>query len=475
MKILISIIISFILCLQAGCSKYPRLREDSEQSVHFYSLHCENNVQNHCSAILSEDYDYLLVFVYGQSYTVARDGGYCVTDSIDDNLYALGSVSSTTGSYLVRVKDTDSAQNENVAISAVDIIAKLCKEYIDKPVYFIIGNEGRGSRTVLELMKESSVRSLLSCEEMEEFESLDTYENRYSRVTDYLRNLKQWAEKNDKKVLCPFFIYLQGESDTHIGVKRHGIISSAGGDYSRYKERLSILLSDLKKDIVEATGQSIEPAAFIDNVGNGQFNDNLSGISQAQTDLTRELDDVYSCGPYYAYPSYGSHPTPDGRRWLGEAIAKLFYSAFVDGEDRSIYIDSYAVSGNEVVLNVNTKYPPLVFDNYTAKKHDDGGFRAFDNKMNGIKINSLTVKDSQIILSFKSLPKEDFYISYGGDGLGNVRDSDDWQSTYKYSSNDIGNMPSLAHYPVDKTGNPIIGRHYPMWNWLPFGFVRIRL
>lgn len=423
----------------------------------------------------NDEYDYFLIFVYGQSYTVANDGGYRVTDNLDDDLYALGSISSTRGSKLVRVNETNDALNENIANSAINIIAKLCKKNVRKSPRFIIGNEGKGSRTILELMKESSVKSLLKKDEWVKFKTLETYENRYSRVLDYLENLKNWAERNNKVIFCPFYIYLQGESDTHTGLIKHGPISCSGGNYSIYKERLSLLLADLKDDIVNATGQSLDPVAFIYNVGNGQFHDTLNGISQAQTDISIEYDGIFSFGPYYAYPSYGAHPTPDGRRWMGEALAKLFFSTFMDKVNKSMFIASYSICGNKVLLNIKTPSPPLLIDNMTAKKVENSGFKAFDGNLNEIKICSVAVKDTQIELSFESLPSDDFYISYGSDGSGNIRDSDDWRSTYMYSSNDIGNMSSFAHYPVDINGNALIGKYYPMWNWLPFGFLKIEM
>lgn len=470
-------IVSFVvavLCIISGCSVHAKTSVaevgEGQESLDNDSYGVVIG-QNICPDIFGEEYDYLLVFVYGQSYTVARDGGYCVTEELDDDLYTLSSVSN--GGNLIRVKDTYAAQNENIANTAVDIIIKLIRQYSNKSPRFIIGNEGRGSRTVLELMKESSIKTLLSSEEWDVFRGLNTYENRYSRVADYLNNLKRWAAKNNKKILCPFFVYLQGESDTHRGVASHGQISSSGGDYAIYKERLSVILSDLKKDIVDATGQKIAPVAFIDNVGNGQFHDILSGISQAQTDVTFNLDGVYSCGPYYAYPSYGAHPTPDGRRWIGEAIAKLFYSVFMEGTIRPMCIAGYTIEGSEIILDVKTPHPPLVWDSYTSKEQRNSGFKAFDSSLHELKIKSVTVRKSQIVLSLESLPQSDIYVSYGSDGYGNIRDSDNWESFYKYESNDLGDKFELKHFPSDQFGNELIGKQYPMWNWLPFGFVKI--
>jgi len=443
---------------------------------------------NRCPNIWSEDYDYLLVFVYGQSYTIATDGRYKLTNDLDDNIYCLGNhFYVQDGNSLVKLKNTSEANQEYCPDTAMDIIAKLCRMYSFKTPKFIIGNVGRGSRTCLELMKESSIQSLLTPAEWETFYNLSTYDKKdpdegldvtdgwYRKVTAYLDNLNRWATENNKKILCPFIIYLQGESDTHSQLADHGSISCSDGNYSVYKERLNVMLSDLRSDIMAATGQTDEPAVFLDNIGNSIFKDTLSGISQVQTDLPREVDGVYTCGPYYAYPSYGPHPTPDGRRWIAECIGRLFYKVFLGCERSDMYVDSYKIDGNSVILDVVSPTPPLVIDNYTSENQPNCGFKAFDGNMTEIAIDSVSVSCSSVIINFGSLPVSDFYISYGSSGYGNIRDSERWNSKYKYTSNALGDEAQIAHYPKDKDGNAIIGEYYPMWNWLPFGFVYIEL
>ena len=136
-------------------------------------------------------------------------------------------------------------------------------------------------------------------------------------------------------------------------------------------------------------------------------------------------------------------------------------------------VKGYTINGNSVILDIQDANLPIVVDNYTSKEQKNFGFNAFDTDMNELIIKSVAVVDSRIVISFDSLPEREFYISYGSNGYGNIRDSDDWRATYKYSSNSLGNMSELSHSPLDQQGKDIIGHYYPMWNWLPFGYVRI--
>lgn len=54
-------------------------------------------------------------------------------------------------------------------------------------------------------------------------------------------------------------------------------------------------------------------------------------------------------------------------------------------------------------------------------------------------------------------------------GIGNIRDSCKWMS---YNVLKISDDENLHNVVRDKNGNKIVGKHYPMYNWLPhFGIL----
>lgn len=442
------------------------LTEDNSASVAGEKIHAKGALGfNLAPDILTGDYDYLLLFGYGQSYSITQDGGYSITQTpYDENIFFLGSaMSSTTGQSAQSIQTSPNRGSDLICVDTADIFSRLIKKYTCKKPNIIVNCQGIGGTTILELMKNNG---------------LADYNYYEDNVTVFLTHLKEWREANNLKILCPFIFYLQGESDTESGYNSHGE-RCANGDLSVYKSRLATMKEDLQTDIMWATGQTEAPIMLIDNIGNKRFNDKLSGISQAQTDFTRDNPDVYTLGSYYAYPSYGSHPTPDGRRWIAERAAKQLYNIFMGCRKSQMYIQGYRLSGNSVVLEVNCDVLPLVVDSYTSPSQTNLGFTAYTVANETlIPIKSVNVGSTSIEIEFTQLPQESFYIVYAGkntDGYGNIRDSDEWQPKYKYASNALGNMSSIAWYPKDENGNDIIGEYYPMWNWLPASRVLVQI
>ena len=80
----------------------------------------------------------------------------------------------------------------------------------------------------------------------------------------------------------------------------------------------------------------------------------------------------------------------------------------------------------------------------------------------------LNLKSNSIVIECKnelSGSIEVVYAGYESNGTGNVRDSDGFNSLYKYYD-DSSDSPKENYTPKDEQGNLIYGKRYPMYNWL---------
>lgn len=408
------------------------------------------------------DADLLYVPMYGQSYTVANDGQYKITDTFDPNVYMHGLTRPIgAGSQTLRPLSVP-ADEEYIISDFGNIFSQLLKKYTYKEQDILVGSYGEGSRSVMELSKNNPYG-----------EGYHTYETVFEPG---VANACAAAANANKSISCPFILYLQGESDTVEGARPSAATpdSYCKGDKNLYKQYLLQLKNDMQQTIKTATGQTISPVMFIYTCGNDNFRSKESGIQQACLELAQENADIFVVGPYYEMPSMGAHPSPDGRRWLAELFAKQVFETLVNGEDTTMKIASTKINGKNLVLSVKTPFAPLQVDTWTYPERANYGFMLF-SKVGGvltnIPISSVVVSGEKIVLCTNSDLSQisGLFVTYGNsdvNGGGNICDSGKWRSYYKYASNNNG-TGNIVYIPKDKDGNTLVGKHYPMQSWMP--------
>ena len=430
------------------------------------------------------DSEMSLVLMYGQSYCVARDGGYNVSDNDNfSNIYqnfnnGYPDGYSAGNDFMMVPESTINPQIEFTILGALRSLSNLLK-HIGKKQDFFVANAGLGSRSIKELMKNNG------------YDPNNRTYHQYEYILEPLvSNIVASAHTNNKTISCPVVLWLQGESDVPVNRSPSdnpaSPTSSCKGDKNEYKECFLTLKQQITTTIMGATGQTEPPIFILYTCGNGVFNEQRCGIAEASLELADENDDIFCIGPYYHITSDGPHLSPDGRRWLGEIFAKHMYSVMVNGEDDTMNIDSCSIAGNKLVIGVKTPCAPLVADTYTVPLVDNYGFDLFvlknySTREKTITIKSVELKGNKIVITTDE-PNlayiSNLFIAYANStshGLGNIRDSDTFKSCDKYETNDLGSgqwaMAQLTHIPYDEEGNILIGSKYPMWNFLPpFGF-----
>lgn len=386
--------------------------------------------------------DYCFIPFYGQSFTVNTDGGKVTDYDFDENTFMFGNspigVGTTDINHL-------SASNDYIVSSFADTFSRLLKLY-SKKQDIIAQSYGIGGKKILSLSKGESGEGL--------------YETYFMAG---LTNAKNAVDNIQKTIVCPFVVYLQGESDLNDTNKED------------YKSRLNQLIEDMQSDVMSILGQTVKPIVITYTPGNVIFKSKFNEIQQAILDVSRERDDVYCVGPYYYMPTVSTgHLTPDGRRWLAEMLAKYTFQLSFRGMNNSISINTCKKEGNTVSINFNVPNPPLIVNNifqqiYYEEQPKHYGFNAYKDSSAGkneVDILSLEISGSTIKMSFADDVDMDnlviTYANWNSSGVGYISDSGKWLSYNTY------NKEQGTHtVATNDEGESLVGKKYPMQSWLP--------
>ena len=388
------------------------------------------------------DADYCFIPFYGQSFTVNTDGGKVTDYDFDENCFMFGNspigVGTTDINHL-------SASNDYIVSSFADTFSRLLKLY-SKKQNIIAQSYGRGGKKILSLSKGESGEGL--------------YETYFMAG---LTNAKNAVGNIQKTIVCPFVVYLQGESDLNDTNKED------------YKSRLNQLIEDMQSDVMSILGQTVKPIVITYTPGNVIFKSKFNEIQQAILDVSRERDDVYCVGPYYYMPTVSTgHLTPDGRRWLAEMLAKYTFQLSFRGMNNSISINTCKKEGNTVSINFNVPNPPLIVNNifqqiYYEEQPKHYGFNAYKDSSAGkneVDILSLEISGSTIKMSFADDVDMDnlviTYANWNSSGVGYISDSGKWLSYNTYIKEQ-----GTHTVATNDEGESLVGKKYPMQSWLP--------
>ncbi|MDR1682697.1 MAG: leucine-rich repeat domain-containing protein, partial [Candidatus Symbiothrix sp.] len=282
---------------------------------------------------------------------------------------------------------------------------------------------------------------------------------------------------------CPAIFWMQGENNYVNTSPGYTAGSSSTTDKDEYSTWLLRLKNDMQTDICSRYNQSDKPLFISYQVG-AQYIKNLqASISMSQLETSNRHDDMICAGPVYPMTDRGGHLDPNGYRWFGEMMGKVYYKTKIQGEDfKPLQPLELSRTNNPNQLKIKFLVPhlPLVLDEQIVQKQSDYGFEIYAG---GSKktIGSVTIENDCVILTAStSLAGQKIEVVYAGQntsGHGNLRDSDPYQAFDSYIDLDGKNGDSFiyprssgettlrpSYEPRDNEGI-IYGKKYPLYNF----------
>lgn len=282
-----------------------------------------------------------------------------------------------------------------------------------------------------------------------------------------MAQLKAVEDNDNRTIGCPAIVWMQGEGDS-------------GNTKEYYKEKLVKFKNDMQADIMSIFNQDEKPLFFCYMLALTSQKQNT--VMMAIAECCEENDDMILIAPIYALPDYNNlHLSSNGNRWYGEYIARSTYNALILGKrDNCVVPYQFVIDGSSIRIKVNAPKLPLVIDTWTVQEVPQYGFKVWKDNIE-VTISSITLFGDEITLHCnEDISTGIIEVSYAGynpsdtvhyGGTGNIRDSDRWQAlqTYWDDTDDKGtevNDSEITYRPKTKEGESLIGKLYPMQNWL---------
>ncbi|MCQ2257616.1 MAG: hypothetical protein MJZ41_06430 [Bacteroidaceae bacterium] len=433
-----------------------------------------DNLLGHTPTIFGKEYQ--MIICYGQSLSNGSDSKKVTDSSVDGCLMMGGNCATFNSTTLNPLSATD---RQHPIISAVKSLATLYHKFFGNNK-FIATSCGEGGRSIAQLSKASRIAQYST-----QYDYPIGGSGKYESA--FINAINNAFSATGGNVECPAIVYLQGErdyyNDSELGPQgddEHGAYSCAN-DKALYKKRMLDLKNDMQADIMAKFGQTYKPIFAIYQVSGAFVKEKAYGdymsINMAQLEFAQENDDVILLPSPYFTPEYSSgHLSTNGYRWFGEYIAKYLFKALaLNSRPEPLMPTTAIVDGSNVILSIANANGKIELDNYTTSQTTNGGFELWiDGSYSVSNIKSIKIKGNDVVIeSNVSLQGKSVKVCYGGakvGGTGNIRDNDRYVSMYEYwdDSSDKGSSGTLAinYKPKDKDGNSIIGRKYPMCNWL---------
>lgn len=409
---------------------------------------------------IPSDFDYAQIVVYGQSLAQGGAAQGAVSVNAIENNYMLSPRTGTgyardwSSSVLVPLKYADNNDDEAPVVGFVNAYSSLYRRYYNKNQKFVATNGGYSGAQIELIGKGSSY---------------------YSNFIAACSRLNEIAQGENKKAGCIAILFMQGESNYSPNS------GTADETKSGYKKLVLQLKEDLQNDLSAIYGQDVKPVFLMYETGYQWIRNNHWDltISQAQLELSQEVDDIILVNPTYQLTINTSrHPNYNGYRWYGEQAAKALWQATKNGLRYETVrpISVKLVNSNTINVAVYAPVYPIVIDTHTNNPITNYGF---DVRLNGstCTINSVTTDGTSInITTNEDLSSGIVEVTYAGlnrQGQGNICDSDRWLSLTEYVDDTDESPHNRRTYqypvvkrPLDKDGNLLFGKPYPMQNWL---------
>lgn len=405
--------------------------------------------------------DYIHIAEFGQSLSRGGESPYGITTNPIQGNYMYSNYIADFTTEDATLNPLVNTTEEDLIVPCVNVFSQLYRRDVDTNAEFIASSSGQGGISILECMT-----------------------TRYYRYSQHVDKIKQAVLSEGKTVSCPVIVFVQGESD-YLESKPESVAAQATGYQERidlYKERLIDLKNMMQQTVMEAYGQTDKPL-FLVHQPQGQwahFKDKF--VHMAQIQACDENEDMILLGSPYFTPQLSiGHLSTNGYRWWGEMIGKYMYDIITKGRRvEPVRPKRFTILGSKIYIDHLVPKPPLVIDTWTVSDRPGKGFQVFLNDI-AFSISSVTLIGSNTVCLDMEVDLEEFdkiQVNYGspydsgefhkGTGEGNLRDSDKWVSMYDYRD-DTGETSGLEntipYRPLDKEGNDIFGKKYPMQNW----------
>lgn len=285
----------------------------------------------------------------------------------------------------------------------------------------------------------------------------------YLRLVQAAQGVKNIANAEGATYCIPAIVWMQGEFN---------YIPDRGGNTTKasYKAQLLAQSALWTADIIQAIADQTAPPAIITYQTGASFtrDDNDLSIGMAQWELSQEQPNWFMASPYYPYTDKSGHLDPNGYRWLGHQLGKVFHRVVTLGQEwKPLSPRNVTISGTEVLIDFHVPCPPLVWDkpyvNLVATDYVDKGFRVKDNS-GVIAIRSVEIVAETVVkIVLASAPGAGARVKYASQtaslGNGCLRDSDPTVAMDKYQY-----IAGTGQYAAANIA-ALVDKPYPLHNW----------
>ena len=291
----------------------------------------------------------------------------------------------------------------------------------------------------------------------------------YTKLLQAITSAKSVADTAGKTIACNSVTWIQGEYNAAQAAGQGWTAgTNATNDPAQYKAYLKQLITDLFADIKTVFGQSENPAFFLTQHGTGWLEEFEMYIQMALLETANEDDRTTMVCPLYQVTNRG-HLDPNGQRWVGEYISKVYYRTILKGEKwKPLQPRKITKFGtNTLIVDFVVPCPPLMFNTWHVRPVTDYGFRLRLNGTTFIPISSVSITGSTqvTIVASSAINIGDIEIGYASYGYayGNLCDSDEYKALTNYTELPSQLKPTFE--PKDKSGNIIYNQPYPLNNY----------
>lgn len=338
-------------------------------------------------------------------------------------------------------------EGESVEIGALNMARRLYLQHkgldADPAQLFVASNAATSGRSISQLSKTGGT-------------------GEYRRVLQAVDQAWSLAQAEGAGYSVSAFFWLQGEFD-------YSHTNGGINDRERYKTLLRQLRDDLDADTARAiAGQTKMPAFFTYQTdAKSSVKDGSLAIGMAQWELAREEPNWYLVGPVYPYVDKGTHLSPNGYRWFGQMLGKVYHRVVVERKNwQPLSPTGATFAGRDILIDFHVPHPPLAFDRpYLAHKAvqvEDQGFVVEDDQgrvaLEKVALAAHSVVHLRAARELVGQPRI-VYAGFTSGGAGGLRDSDPTVADSHYEYLPEQGMWREANIPA------LVGKPYPLHNW----------
>ena len=338
-------------------------------------------------------------------------------------------------------------EGESVEIGALNMARRLYLQHkglqADPEHLFVASNAATSGRSISQLSKSGGT-------------------GEYRRVLQAVDQAWSLAQAEGASYSVSAFFWLQGEFD-------YSHTNGGVNDRERYKTLLRQLRDDLYADTARSiAGQTKMPAFFTYQTdAKSSVKDGSLAIGMAQWELAREEPNWYLVGPVYPYVDKGTHLSPNGYRWFGQMLGKVYHRVVVERKNWLPLSPTGAkVEGRDILIDFHVPHPPLAFDRpylvHKAVQVEDQGFVVTDDQgrvaLEKVALAADSVVQLRAARELVGRPRI-VYAGFSTGGAGGLRDSDPTVADSHYEYLPDQGMWREANVPA------LVGKPYPLYNW----------